>query len=93
MHKILVVEHIHPAGEAILSAAGELIFPNPQNGDGILSIIGGCDALVVRNTKITRPILEAAPCLRVVGRHGVGHDSVDSAAASALGIPVVYTPA
>lgn len=93
MAKILVVEHIHPAGEALLAEAGQLVFPQPQNADGILAAIGGCDALVVRNTKITRPILEAAPRLCVVGRHGVGYDSVDIASASALGIPVVYTPA
>jgi D-3-phosphoglycerate dehydrogenase len=93
MRKILVVEHIHPAGEALLAQAGELVFPTPQNADGILHAIAGCDALVVRNTKITRAILEAAPRLRVVGRHGVGYDSVDIAAAGDLGIPVVYTPA
>lgn len=93
MHKILLVEHIHPAGEALLAQAGQLIFPEPQNAQGILSIIAGCDALVVRNTRITRAILEAAPRLKVVGRHGVGYDTVDIAAASALGIPVVYTPA
>lgn len=93
MSKILVVEHIHPAGEALLAEAGELIFPEPQTAEGILRVIGGCDALVVRNTKITRAILEAAPRLRVIGRHGVGYDSVDTAAAGALGIPVVYTPA
>lgn len=29
----------------------------------------------------------------MVGRHGVGYDSIDIVAASALGIPVVYTPA
>jgi D-3-phosphoglycerate dehydrogenase len=93
MPKILIVEHIHPAGEALLAGAGELIFPQPQNAQGILAAIGECDALVVRNTPISRAILEAGPRLRVVGRHGVGHDSVDSAAAGTLGIPVVYTPA
>ncbi|MBE0699428.1 MAG: hypothetical protein IH586_21100, partial [Anaerolineaceae bacterium] len=93
MPKILVVEHIHAAGEVLLAEAGQLVFPYPQNAEGILAAIGECDALVVRNTKIPRMILEAAPHLRVVGRHGVGYDSVDIAAASALGIPVVYTPA
>ncbi len=91
--KILVVEHIHPAGEALLAKAGELIFPTPQNAEGILAAIGACDAMVVRNTKITRDILEAAPRLKVIGRHGVGYDSVDCACASEIGIPVVYTPA
>jgi len=93
MPKILIVEHIHPAGENLLAGAAELVFSNPQNGSGILALIGGCDALIARNTKITRTILEAGTRLRVVGRHGVGYDSVDVAAASALGIPVVYTPA
>jgi D-3-phosphoglycerate dehydrogenase len=93
MPKILLVEHIHPAGEQLLSATGQLVFPYPQNAAGILAVIADCDALVVRNTKITRPVLESAPRLRVIGRHGVGYDSVDIAAASTLGIPVVYTPA
>jgi D-3-phosphoglycerate dehydrogenase / 2-oxoglutarate reductase len=93
MPKILIVEHIHPAGEALLAQAGELVFPAPQNAQGILAAVGDCDALVVRNTRITRSILEAGPRLRVVGRHGVGYDSVDIAAAGTLGIPVVYTPA
>jgi D-3-phosphoglycerate dehydrogenase len=93
MPKILVVEHIHPAGEALLAEAGQLVFPDSQNSTGILAAIGDCDALVVRNTKITRSILEAAPHLCVVGRHGVGYDSIDITAASTLGIPIVYTPA
>jgi D-3-phosphoglycerate dehydrogenase / 2-oxoglutarate reductase len=93
MNRILLVEHIHPAGEALLAEAGELVFPYPQNIDGVLAAISDCDALVVRNTKITHSILELAPRLRVVGRHGVGYDTVDVASASALGIPVVYTPA
>jgi D-3-phosphoglycerate dehydrogenase len=93
MNKILVVEHIHPAGEAMLSRKAELVFPEPQNLEGILAAIGDCNALVVRNTKITRQIMEAAPRLKVIGRHGVGYDTVDIEAATALKIPVVYTPA
>lgn len=91
--KILVVEHIHPAGEALLAESGKLIFPTLQNAEGILAVIADCDALVVRNTKITRAILEAAPRLKVIGRHGVGYDSVDCTCAGEMGIPVVYTPA
>lgn len=93
MGKILVVEHIHPAGEAMLAAKAELVFPEPQNEEGILAAIGDCEAIVVRNTKITRRIIAAAPKLAVIGRHGVGYDTVDIAAATERGIPVVYTPA
>ncbi|MCK9363150.1 MAG: hydroxyacid dehydrogenase [Syntrophales bacterium] len=93
MNKIILVERIHPAGEAMLAKKAELVYPQPQNLEGILSAIGDCNALVVRNTKITRQIMEAAPQLAVIGRHGVGYDTVDIAAAAALGIAVVYTPA
>ena len=91
--KILVVEHIHRAGEALMAQHAQLVFPQPQNLDGILASIGDCDALVVRNTKITREIMLAAPRLRVIGRHGVGYDTIDIDAATDLNIPVVYTPA
>ncbi|MHB8770744.1 MAG: hydroxyacid dehydrogenase [Syntrophales bacterium] len=93
MHKILVVERIHQAGEKMLAEKAELVYPQPQNAEGILAVIGDCDALVARNTPITRQIMEAAPKLAVIGRHGVGYDTVDIAAAKELGIPVVYTPA
>ena len=93
MLKILVVEHIHPAGEALLAQKAQLVFPQPQNAAGILEVIGACDGMVVRNTKITRQMMEAAPCLAAIGRHGVGYDTVDIAAATDLHIPVVYTPA
>ncbi len=93
MFKILVVEHIHPAGEALLAQKAEIISPQPQNAAGILEVIGDCDGMVVRNTRITREIMQAAPRLAVIGRHGVGYDTVDIAAATDLGIPVVYTPA
>ncbi len=93
MSRVLVVEHIHPAGEELLAQKLQLVFPQPQNAAGILASIGECRALVVRNSKITRPILEAAPHLAAIGRHGVGYDTIDVAAATALQIPVVYTPA
>lgn len=93
MNKILLVEHIHSAGEVLLESEAQIMQPQPQNAVGILDIIGDCDGLVVRNTKITRQILEAAPRLRAIGRHGVGYDTIDVAAATEMNIPVVYTPA
>ena len=93
VEKVLLVEHIHQAGEDLLAQKTQLVFPQPQNLTGILSSIGDCAALIARNTLITRQIIEAAPRLRVIGRHGVGYDTIDVAAATELGIPVVYTPA
>jgi D-3-phosphoglycerate dehydrogenase len=91
--QILVVEHIHPSGETLLAQKGQLVFPQTQNATGIAACIGDCRALIVRNTKITRQIMEAGPHLIAIGRHGVGYDTIDIAAATDLRIPVVYTPA
>jgi D-3-phosphoglycerate dehydrogenase len=91
--KVLLVEHIHQAGEQLLMQKMDIVFPDPQNETGILAAIGDCDALIARNTKITRKIMQAAPNLAVIGRHGVGYDTVDVRAACDLKIPIVYTPA
>jgi D-3-phosphoglycerate dehydrogenase len=91
--KVLLIEHIHQAAEDLLMQKMKIIFPEPQNVEGILAAIGDCDALIARNTKITRQMMEAAPKLRAIGRHGVGYDTVDISSANDLSIPVVYTPA
>ena len=53
------------------------------------------DALIVRAAPakiVNKAVMEAAPRLKVIGRTGVGYDSVDVDAATELGIPVVNTP-
>lgn len=53
------------------------------------------DALIVRAAPagiVSRRVMENAPGLKVIGRTGVGYDSVDVETATALGIPVVITP-
>jgi (S)-sulfolactate dehydrogenase len=52
-------------------------------------LMGGALAIIVRNaTKVDAGLIAAAPRLRVIGRHGVGLDNVDVAAAKARGIAV-----
>ena len=47
------------------------------------------DALIVRQGKITAPVIAASRKLRVIAKHGVGVDNVDLQAAAERGIPVV----
>ena len=91
--KIMLIEHIHQAAEDMLAKKMKLVLPELQNREGILAAIADCDAILARGTQITREIMEAAPKLKVIARHGVGYDSVDLRAANELKIPVVYTPA
>jgi D-3-phosphoglycerate dehydrogenase len=41
---------------------------------------------------LTADVINAAPKLKVIGRHGVGYDNIDIVAAAKRGIPVVYAP-
>ncbi len=55
--------------------------------------IADADALVIRTAgDINAELMDHAPKLRVIGRHGVGYDQVDVPAATERGIQVVYTP-
>jgi D-3-phosphoglycerate dehydrogenase len=47
------------------------------------------DALIIRQGRITAPVIAASRKLRVIAKHGVGVDNVDLKAAAELGIPVV----
>jgi len=53
------------------------------------------DGLLVRGVagKVTREVMQASPNLRVIAKHGVGVDNIDVAAATALKITVLNTPA
>ena len=60
---------------------------------GFDAAIARADGLVVRTyTKVNDALLAKAPRLRVVGRGGVGLESIDVAACRRRGVQVVYTP-
>lgn len=57
----------------------------------LADVLKHADALVVRNrTRVTAPLLQSAPRLKVVGRLGVGLDNVDVNACQDQRVMVVY---
>ncbi|MEM1013478.1 MAG: NAD(P)-dependent oxidoreductase [Planctomycetota bacterium] len=55
--------------------------------------LAGCEGMVVRSyTPVTPELLDKAPKLKVVGRAGVGLDTIDVAECRRRGVEVVYTP-
>jgi D-3-phosphoglycerate dehydrogenase len=58
----------------------------------VIKEIKGVEGVVVRMAPFTREIIEAADVLKVIGRHGVGVDTIDIQAATEKGIVVVNTP-
>lgn len=66
--------------------------PNPFN---YIEEMKDTDALIVRAAPakaVNEKVLSLSPNLKVIGRTGVGYDSVDVEAATKAGIPVVITP-
>ena len=84
-----------PRAAAIFHERGIVVDEKPGlSPDELSAIIGDYDGLAVRSsTRVTAPVLDAAvPRLKVIGRAGIGVDTIDVAAASARGIVVMNTP-
>ena len=91
-YQVLLTEPISPIGIGILeSSAAVTIAPSPSDAD-LLPLIGNADALLIRSTPLSSAVMMAGKNLKVIGRHGIGIDNIDVAAATRLGIQVVNTP-
>jgi len=59
--------------------------------DALIEACRDADAILARLGVVTRRVIEQAPRLRIVARHGVGVDAVDLDAATAHGVVVTTT--
>jgi D-3-phosphoglycerate dehydrogenase len=92
-YRFLLYEAMHEAGTSLLRQHGEVITAPALDEATLVSVVREVDAIVIRaNGKVTRAVMEAAPRLKVVGRHGVGLENVDVATATERGVWVVNTP-
>ncbi len=91
--RVFLYEPMHEAGTDLLNRHGEVIVAPALDEATLVAAVGDVDAIVIRaNGRVSRTVMEAAPRLKVVGRHGVGLENIDVAAATERGIWVVYTP-
>ncbi|KAF0208456.1 MAG: D-3-phosphoglycerate [Actinobacteria bacterium] len=92
--KVLIADKISDTGIEKLREAGlEVDIKTGLAEAELVAIIAPYDALVVRSaTKATRPIIEAAENLKIIGRAGVGVDNVDVVAATERGVVVCNAP-
>lgn len=92
--RVLIPEKVSADGLALLKSKLDIEQKSGLTAEGLESIIGDYEALIVRSeTKVTAKLLRAAKKLKVVARAGVGVDNVDVEAATKLGIVVVNSPA
>jgi D-3-phosphoglycerate dehydrogenase len=88
---LAIVDPIHPEGIAILAAAGEVVELFAPGVDAARAW-AEADGLVVRTSPLPAARLGACTRLKVIGKHGVGVDNIDIAAATEAGIVVFNTP-
>lgn len=89
---IVLTEPIAAPGMALLERAGQVHIAHATDVESLRPLLAEAHALVVRSSPVTAEIMDAAPQLRVIGRHGAGVDTIDLAAAGQRGIAVVNTP-
>jgi phosphoglycerate dehydrogenase-like enzyme len=59
----------------------------------MLELAGHFDAFLCGDDAITRAVIEKSrPRLKVISKYGIGLDKIDVAAATAFGVPVLFTP-
>lgn len=95
MFKILIPDDLSAAGLDLLKAdpaiAVDVVKKMPRAD--LLARVGEYDALIVRSeTKVDAEVIERGVKLRVVGRAGIGVDTIDVDAATRRGIIVMNTP-
>lgn len=81
---IYLSEYIHPDAVALLKANAEVV----NNMDRIEEL----DAIILRIAEVSRDTIAKAKNLKVIGKHGVGCNTIDLQAAKDYGIPVINTP-
>jgi D-3-phosphoglycerate dehydrogenase len=90
---VLLYEPMHEKAVAWLAERAEVRLAPSLDEGALLQAVADVDGIIIRaNGKVTRRLMQAAPRLKVVARHGVGVEAIDRVAAAELGITVVNTP-
>lgn len=90
--KFVMTQAVCPEGMELLNGVADVYVADNQDPNNYLDQMQDADALIVRIAKCDGHAIEHSPNLKVIGRTGVGYDTVDVKKATELGIPVVITP-
>ncbi len=90
--RVLVTEKIHQVGWDTLRREAEVVAWPGQDKQSLFEAVADVQAILVRVAKISPEVIQAAPQLKVVGKHGVGYDNINIPAATARGVLVTNTP-
>jgi D-3-phosphoglycerate dehydrogenase len=90
---VVLAGPINADGHANLEREARVVLCNDETEAGFLKVAAAAHGILFRaKPRCTESLMAACKQLKVVGRHGVGLDTVDIPAATRLGIAVVHAP-
>lgn len=93
-HVVITGDAVAAEAMEILSDRCRVVFTGPYPSPEVLAETMGseqADALLIRTGKATAEVVKASPRLRVIAKHGVGYDNIDTRTATDLRIPVLIS--
>ncbi|MDI6870814.1 MAG: hydroxyacid dehydrogenase [Bacillota bacterium] len=93
MAKVVIVQPIRSEGIDLLLKNGfEVRQLADRSLDSLKREVADADAMLVRDARIPREVIECGKKLKVISRHGAGLENIDVDAATEHGIQVTNTP-
>src|ERR1041385_9123547 len=90
---VVLAGPIHADGHANLEREARVVVCGDETEAGLVTMAAGAQGILFRaKPRCTESLMAAGKALKVVGRHGVGLDTVDIPAATRLGVAVVHAP-
>lgn len=92
-YKVLIPQDVAEEGKQYLRERGyEIKMGTGISAEAICADVADCAAILARTAQFPAEVFRAGKQLKVIGRHGVGYDNIDVAAATELGVWVTYAP-
>ncbi len=90
---VVLAGPINPDGQALLETEARVVVCGDETEAGLAKVAAEAEGILFRlRPNCTESLMARCPKLKVVGRHGVGLDTVDIPAATRLGVAVVHAP-
>ena len=88
-HVLVIATDLKPQGLVLLEPVARITrLQDYATGEAISALVSDVDAILSRTGTISRQVIESAPKLQIVSRHGVGCDNVDVGACNEHGVIV-----
>ena len=93
MNELVIIQQVHPDAIELLGERPEIgwCLVEDTTPEALEPVIADAVAITVRVSELPESLLDAAPALRVVSRHGVGYDNVPVDYCTRRGIAVTTT--